>query len=124
MTFEPKCWKILLVEDGQRGFMKLEAKTFLKFPAMLKDLGKRWFSFFRSMIKNQDARKAYVKVTKIDNSLIKCISELSFFKNVNYFPNFGLITLIKKMIDRYYTMYSQILLSDVSMVSVKFRKRL
>ena len=44
--------------------------------------------------------------------------------SVNYFQNLGLFTLIKKKIGRYYTMESQILLSDESIVSAELRKRL
>jgi len=43
---------------------------------------------------------------------------------VNYLQNLGLITLIKKRRGSYYTMESQILLSDESIVSGELRKRL
>ncbi len=38
--------------------------------------------------------------------------------------NLGLVTPIKKKIGRYYTLESQILLSDQSIVSAELRKRL
>ena len=47
-----------------------------------------------------------------------------FFQSVNYLQNLGLIILIKKKIGRYYTMESQILLPDESIVSAELRKRL
>jgi len=42
---------------------------------------------------------------------------------VNYLQNLGLITLIKKKIGRYYTMESQILLSDETIVNREIKKR-
>jgi hypothetical protein len=52
------------------------------------------------------------------------LSKSTFFQSVNYLQNLGLITLIKKKIGRYYTMESQILLSDESIVLGELRKRL
>jgi len=51
-------------------------------------------------------------------------SKSTFFQSVNYLQNLGPITLIKKKIGRYYTMESQILLSDESIVSGELKKRL
>ena len=76
------------------------------------------------MIRNQDTNKAYAEVSSGDNMLVKGMSKSTFFQSVNYLLNLGLITLIKKKIGRYYTMESQILLSDESIVSVELRKRL
>ncbi|WMT50190.1 MAG: hypothetical protein RE472_04265 [Thermoplasmatales archaeon] len=56
--------------------------------------------------------------------LLRGVSKSTFFQSVNYLQNLGLITLIKKKIGRYYTMESQILLSDESIVSGELRKRL
>jgi cell division control protein 6 len=52
------------------------------------------------------------------------MSKSTFFQSVNYLQNLGLIILIKKKVDRYYTMESQILLSDESIVSGELKKRL
>jgi cell division control protein 6 len=52
------------------------------------------------------------------------VSKLTFFQSVNYLQNLDLITLIKKKKGRYYTMESQILLPDASIVSGELRKRL
>ena len=56
--------------------------------------------------------------------LVKGMSKSTFFQSVNYLQNLGLITLIKKKVGRYYTVESQTLLSDESIVSVELRKRL
>jgi cell division control protein 6 len=77
-----------------------------------------------SLIRNQDSNKAYAEVSCSDNIFLKGMSKSTFFRTVNYLQNLGLITLIKKKIGRYYTMESQILLSDESIVSVELRKRL
>ncbi|MGP6293836.1 hypothetical protein [Caldiplasma sukawensis] len=77
-----------------------------------------------SLIKNQDTNKAYAEVSNKNNILLKGMSKSTFFQSVNYLQNFGLITLIKKKIGRYYTMESQILLSNESIVSSELRKRL
>jgi len=63
-------------------------------------------------------------VSNNDNILLKGMSKSTFFQSVNYLQNLGLITLIKKKIGRYYTMESQILLSDESIVSAELRKRI
>ena len=76
------------------------------------------------MIRNQDTNKGYAEVSSGDNMLVKGMSKSTFFQSVNYLLNLELITLIKKKIGRYYTMESQILLSDESIVSVELRKRL
>ncbi len=52
------------------------------------------------------------------------MSKSTFFQSINYLQNLDPIKLIKKKIDRYYTMESQILLSDESIVSAELRKRL
>ena len=77
-----------------------------------------------SLIRNQDTNKGYAEVSSGDNMLVKGMSKSTFFQSVNYLLNLELITLIKKKIGRYYTMESQILLSDESIVSVELRKRL
>ncbi|MHB1440760.1 MAG: hypothetical protein ACYCSO_07275 [Cuniculiplasma sp.] len=52
------------------------------------------------------------------------MSKSTFFQSVNYLQNLGPITLIKKKIGGYYTMESQILLSDATIVSGELKKRL
>ena len=76
------------------------------------------------MIRNQDSNKAYAEVSCSDNIFLKGMSKSTFFRTVNYLQNLGLITLIKKKVGRYYTVESQTLLSDESIVSVELRKRL
>ncbi len=48
----------------------------------------------------------------------------TFFQSVNYLQNLGLITLIKKEVGRYYTIESQILLSDAIIVVKEINKRI
>ena len=76
------------------------------------------------MIKNQNTKRAYSEVTASNHLLLRGVSKSTFFQNVNYLQNLGLVTLIKKKIGRYYTMESQILLSDESIVTGELRKRL
>ena len=77
-----------------------------------------------ALVKNQDTNKAYTEVPASNHLLLREVSKSIFFQSVNYLQNLGLITLIKKKIGRYYTMESQILLSDASIVSGELRKRL
>ena len=77
-----------------------------------------------ALVKNQDTNKAYTEVSASNHRLLREVSEPTFFQSVNYLQNLGLITLIKKKIGRYYTMESQILLSDASIVSGELKKRL
>ncbi len=55
---------------------------------------------------------------------LRGVSKSTFFQSVNYLQNLGPITLIKKKIGGYYTMESQILLSDATIVSGELKKRL
>jgi cell division control protein 6 len=71
----------------------------------------------------QDTNRAYSEVSASGNMLLRGVSKSTFFQSVNYLQNLGLITLIKKKIGRYYTMESQILLSDESIVLGELRKR-
>ena len=89
----------------------------------LRNLGDRDLLILISLIKNQDTNKTYAEVSSNDNIFLKGISKLTFFHTINYLQNLGLITLIKKKIDRYYTMESQKLLSDTTIVSVELKKR-
>ncbi len=68
--------------------------------------------------------KAYSEVSSSNNIFLREVSKSTFFRSVSYLQNIGLITLIKKKIGRYYTMESQILLSDATIVSGELRKRL
>ena len=89
----------------------------------LKNLGDRDLLILAALIKNQDTNRAYSEVSVSGNMLLSGVSKSTFFQSVNYLQNLGLITLIKKKIGRYYTMESQILLSDASIVSTELRKR-
>ena len=77
-----------------------------------------------ALVKNQDTNKAYTEVSASNHLLLREVSKSIFFHGVNYLQNLGLVTLIKKKIGRDYTMESQILLSDASIVSGELRKRL
>ena len=77
-----------------------------------------------ALVKNQDTNKAYTEVSASNYLLLREVSEPTFFQSVNYLQNLGLIMLIRKKIGRYYTMESQILLSDESIVNAELRKRL
>ena len=89
-----------------------------------KNLGDRDLLILAALIKNQDTNKGYTEVSASNHLLLREVSEPTFFQSVNYLQNLGLITLIKKKIGRYYTMESQILLSDASIVSGELKKRL
>jgi cell division control protein 6 len=77
-----------------------------------------------ALMRNQDTNKAYAEISLSSNPMLRGLSKSTFFQSVNYLQNLGLITLIKKKIGRYYTMESQILLSDESIVLGELRKRL
>ena len=111
-------WNDEEVRDAlKQAYIEVEGET-------LRNLGDRDLLILASLIRNQDTNKAYAEVSSSDNMLVKGMSKSTFFQSVNYLQNLGLITLIKKKIGRYYTMESQILLSDESIVSVELRKRL
>ena len=101
----------------RQAYVEVEGET-------LRNLGDRDLLILASLIKNQDTNKAYAEVTNVNSFLVKGMSKSTFFQSVNYLQNLGLVTLIKKKIGRYYTMESQILLSDASIVSVELKKRL
>ena len=100
----------------KQAYIEVEGET-------LRNLGDRDLLILASLIRNQDTNKGYAEVSSGDNMLVKGMSKSTFFQSVNYLLNLELITLIKKKIGRYYTMESQILLSDESIVSVELRKR-
>ena len=77
-----------------------------------------------ALVKNQDTNKAYSEVSASNHLLLQGVSKSTFFQSVNYLQNLGLVKLIKKKIGRYYTMESQILLSDASIVSGELKKKL
>ena len=77
-----------------------------------------------ALVKNQDTNKAYARSLGIQSFATARMSKSTFFQTVNYLQSLGLITLIKKKIGRYFTMESQILLSDESIVSGELRERL
>ena len=95
----------------------MEGETF-------KNLGDRDLLIQAALVKNRDTNKVYSEVSAPSHLLLRGVSKSTFFQSVNYLQNLGLITLIKKKIGRYYTMESQILLSDASIVSGELRKRL
>ena len=101
----------------KQAYVEVEGET-------LKNLGDRDLLILAALIKNQDTNKAYVEVSASNHLLLRGVSKSTFFQSVNYLQNLGLITLIKKKIGRYYTMESQILLSDESIVNAELRKRL
>ena len=90
----------------------------------LKNLGDRDLLILVALIKNQDTNKAYAEVSESNHLLLRGVSLSTFFQSVNYLQNLSLITIIKKKIGRYYTMESQILLSNASIVSGELRKGL
>ena len=97
--------------------MEVEGET-------LKNLGDRDPLILAALVKNQDTNMAYSEVSVSSHLLLRRVSKLTFFQSVNYLQNLDLITLIKKKKGRYYTMESQILLPDASIVSGELRKRL
>jgi cell division control protein 6 len=100
----------------KQAYVEVEGET-------LKNLGDRDLLILAALVKNQDTNKAYSEVSASSHLLLRGVSKSTFFQSVNYLQNLGLITLIKKKIGRYYTMESQILLSDESIVSAELRKR-
>ena len=101
----------------KQAYVEVEGET-------LKNLGDRDLLILAALIKNQDTNRAYSEVSASGNMLLRGVSKSTFFQSVNYLQNLGLITLIKKKIGRYYTMKSQILLYDMSIVLGELRKRL
>ena len=101
----------------KQAYVEVEGET-------LKNLGDRDLLILAALIKNQDTNKAYSEVSASNHLLLRGVSKSTFFQSVNYLQNLGLVTLIKKKIGRYYTMESQILLSDESIVNAELRKRL
>ncbi|MEM0136010.1 MAG: hypothetical protein QXU18_12430, partial [Thermoplasmatales archaeon] len=101
----------------KEAYIEVEGET-------LKNLGDRDLLILAALIKNQDTNKAYTEVSASNHLLLRGMGRSTFFQSVNYLQNLGLITLIKKKIGRYYTMESQILLSDASIASGELRKRL
>ena len=101
----------------KQAYIEVEGET-------LKNLGDRDLLILAALIKNQDTNKAYSEVSASNQLLLRGVSKSTFFQSVNYLQNLGLVTLIKKKIGRYYTMESQILLSDESIVNAELRKRL
>ena len=83
----------------------------------LKNLGDRDLPILAALIKNQDTNKAYSEASASNHLFLIGVSKSTFFQSVNYLENHGLVTHIKKKIGRYYTMESQILLSDESIVT-------
>lgn len=77
-----------------------------------------------ALIRNKDTIKAYSEVSSSNNMFVRGVSKSTFFQRAKNLQNLGLVTLIKKKIGRYYTMESQILLSDASIVSTELKKRL
>ena len=101
----------------KQAYVEVEGET-------LKNLGDRDLLILAALVKNQDTNRAYSEVSASSHLLLRGVSKSTFFRSVNYLQNLGLITLIKKKIGRYYTMESQILLSDAPIVSVELKKRL
>lgn len=81
----------------KQAYVEVEGET-------LKNLGDRDLLILAALIKNQDTNRAYSEVSASSNLLLRGVSKSTFFQSVNYLQNLGLITLIKKKIDRYYTM--------------------
>ncbi len=100
----------------KQAYVEVEGET-------LKNLGDRDLLILAALVKNQDTNRAYSEVSASSHLLLRGVSKSTFFQSVNYLQNLGLITLIKKKIGRYYTMESQILLSDESIVYGELRKR-
>ena len=57
-----------------------------------------------ALVKNQDTNKAYSEVSAFSYLLLREVRKPTLFHITNYLQNPGLITLIKKKIDKYYTM--------------------
>ena len=94
----------------KQAYVEVEGET-------LKNLGDRDLLILAMLIKNQETNKAYSEVSSSNNTYLRGVSKSTFFQSVNYLQNLGLVTLIKKNIGRYYTMASQILLSDETIVN-------
>ena len=94
----------------KQAYVEVEGET-------LKNLGDRDLLILAMLIKNQETNKAYSEVSSSNNTYLRGVSKSTFFQSVNYLQNLGLVTLIKKKIGRYYTMESQILLSDETIVN-------
>ena len=90
----------------------------------LKNLGDRDLLIPAALVKNQKTNRAYSEVSASSHLLLREVGKSTFFQSVNYLQNLGLIILIKKKISKYYTMESQILLSNASIVSGEVTKRL
>lgn len=106
-----------VVSSLKQAYVEVEGET-------LKSLSDRDLIVLASLIRNVDTNRAYEEVSRIDYFIVKGLSKSTFFQSVNYLQNLGLINLIKKRSGRYYTMESQILLSDPSIVSGELKKRI
>ena len=56
-----------------------------------------------ALVKNQDTNKAYSEVSAFSYLLLREVRKPTLFHITNYLQNPSLITLIKKKIDKYYT---------------------
>ena len=90
----------------------------------LKNLGDWDLLIVAALVKNQNTNMEYSEISASVHFLLRGVSSSTILQNVNYLQNLGLITLIKKKIGICYTMETQILLSDQSIVNAELRKRL
>ncbi|WP_083750383.1 hypothetical protein [Picrophilus oshimae] len=63
----------------RRWFKNLKAKSILTATVALRNLGNRDLLILASLIKNQDTKKTYAKLSKNNNILLKGMSKSRFF---------------------------------------------
>ena len=89
-----------------RAYVEIEGKT-------LKNLDNQDLLILAALVKNQHAKMAYSELSTTSQFLLRIANKSTFFQNLNYLQKLGLLALIKKKVGRYYTMESQILLSEL-----------
>ncbi len=100
-----------------RAYMEIEGET-------LNNLSDRDLIILSALMNELDTSKAYNLIRNMEDFSVKNISKSTFFSSVNNLQNLGLINLIRKKANRFYTMEAQILLSDESIVTEKLKSRL
>ncbi len=100
-----------------QAYLEIEGET-------LNNLSDRDLIILSTLMNEPDTSKAYNLVRNMGDFSVNGISKSTFFSSVNNLQNLGLINLIRKKVNRFYTMETQILLSDESIVMEKLKNRI